>query len=59
MQGILTDGKRLSTVDLLVPTNSDQLLLIMEIFFTFSTKHASLMRRSTVLSHPFQLVFLG
>jgi hypothetical protein len=39
----------LSTVDLLVLTGLDQLLFILKIFFTFFTKQATLMRRSTVL----------
>jgi hypothetical protein len=44
---------RLGTVDLRV----DQLLFIMKISFTFFTKQTALMRRSTVLSLPPQLVF--
>jgi hypothetical protein len=49
---------RLSTVDLLVLTSSDQLLLILKILFTFITIQATLMWRSTVQSlHP-RLVFL-
>ncbi len=67
-QGTLTEGKdqtgnpywsgRLSTVDLLVLTSLDQLILLLKILFIFFfTKQATLMRRSTVLSLPFQLVF--
>ncbi len=49
---------RLSTVDLLVLTSLDQLLFILKILFTYVTKQAAtLMRRSTVLSLPLQLVF--
>ncbi len=48
---------RLGTVDLLVQTSIDPLLLILKILFTFFTKQATLMRRSIVLSVPFQLVF--
>ncbi len=48
---------RLSTVDLLVLTGLDQLLLIVKILFTFFTNQATLMRRSTVLSFSLRLVF--
>jgi uncharacterized protein YjbI with pentapeptide repeats len=44
---------RLSTVDLLVLTSLDRLPLILQTFFIFFTKEATLMRRSTVLSFPF------
>jgi len=47
----------LRTVDLLVPTSKDQLLFILKILFTFFTKQAMLMRRSTVLSLPVEIVF--
>jgi hypothetical protein len=43
---------RLSTVDLLVLTSLDELLFILKILLTFVTKHATLMRRSTVLNLP-------
>ncbi len=46
--------RKVSTVDLLVLTSLDQLLLIQQTFFTYLP---SLMRRSTVLSPPLQLVF--
>jgi hypothetical protein len=45
--------------DLLVLTSLDQLLLIMKILFMCLTKQGILMRRSTVLSLPFQFVFPG
>jgi hypothetical protein len=48
---------KLSTVDLLVLTCLDQLIVIMKILFPFFTKRATLMRRSTVLSLPHNLVF--
>jgi hypothetical protein len=48
---------RLSTVDLLVLTSLDQLLFILKILFAFLETLATLMRRSTVLNHPLQLVF--
>ncbi len=48
---------RLSTVDLLVLTSSDQLTFMLKILFTCAAKQATLMRRSTVLSLPLQLVF--
>ncbi len=48
---------RLITVDLLIRTSLDQLLLILKISFTLFTKHATLIRRSTVLRHPLRLVF--
>jgi len=50
--------ERLSTIDLLVLTSFDQLLLIMQTLFTFFTAQVTLMMRSTVLSLPLQLVFL-
>jgi len=46
-------GIRLSTIDLLVLTGSYQLLHALKIVFTFFTKQATLMRRSTVLSLHF------
>ncbi len=49
---------RLSTVDLLVLTSLDQLLLMMQTLFTFFTKQATLMRNLTMLSLPLQWVFL-
>jgi len=45
-------GGRLSTVELLVLTCLDKLLFILKISFTFSSKLATLMRSSTVLSLP-------
>jgi hypothetical protein len=48
---------RLSTVNLLVLACLDKLLFILKISFTFLTKQATLMRRSTVLRLPPQLVF--
>ncbi len=39
----------LSTVSLVVLTSLDQLLLIMKMLFSYFTKQATLMRRSTVL----------
>ncbi len=50
---------KLSTVDLLVLTSLGQLVFILKLLFSFVTKYAALMRRSTVLSLPLQLVFLG
>ncbi len=50
---------RLSTVDLLVLTSLDQLIFILKILFTFITKQLTLLRRSTVLCLPLQLVFPG
>ncbi len=52
----LTEGGRLSTVDLLVQTSLEQLLLI-EIFISLFSKQAILLRRSTVLSLLLELVF--
>jgi len=49
----------LRTVDLLVQTTLDPLLFILEILIFFHTKQATLKRRLTVLSLPFQLVFPG
>ncbi len=59
----LTDGmepslkETLSTVDLQVLTSLHLLLLIMQAFFPFFTKQATLMRRSTVPSLPLRLEF--
>jgi hypothetical protein len=50
---------RINTVDLLVLTSLDQLTSKSKKCFTFATKQDTLMRRSTVLSHPLQLVFPG
>ncbi len=41
---------RLSTLDLLVLTTLDEVLLILQTLFTFFTKQATLMRRCTVVS---------
>ncbi len=41
---------RISAVDLHVLTSSDQILLILKIYFYFLRKHGILKRRSTVLS---------
>jgi hypothetical protein len=49
----------LSTVDLLVLTSLIQFIFILKIVFTCFTKQATLMRRSTGLSLPLQLVFPG
>ncbi len=57
--GALAERERFSTVDLLVLTSLDQLLLTLAKLFSFLTKQATLMRRSTVLSAPLQLVFPG
>ncbi len=50
---------KLTTVDLLELTSLDQLLLILKTLLTFFTKQDTLMRKSTVLSFPLQLVFLA
>jgi hypothetical protein len=47
----------LSTVDLLVLTSLDQLGFKLKILFSFFTKQATLLRRSTVLSLTPQVVF--
>ncbi len=51
----------LSTVDLLVPTRSDEVLLLLNNLFLllFFLQKAILMRRPTVLNLPSQLVFRG
>jgi hypothetical protein len=49
--------ERLSTVGLLAVTGLDQLLFVLKILFILFTKHATLKRRSTVLSLPLQLGF--
>jgi len=43
---------RLSRINLLVLTGLDQQLLILQTLFSFLTKQATSMRRSTVLSLP-------
>jgi len=45
------------TVDLHILASLDQLIFVLKVLFTFFTKQATLMRRSTVLSLPPQLVF--
>jgi hypothetical protein len=55
---VLRGGEAL-TVDLLVLTSLDQLIFILKILFSFLTKQATLMRRSTVPSLPPQLEFPG
>jgi hypothetical protein len=50
--------RRLSTVDRLVLTCLDELLLLLKTLITFFTKLCTLMRSLTVLSLPLQLVFL-
>ncbi len=50
---------QLSTIDHLVLISSDDLFSILNILFTFVKKQSALTRRSTVLSLPLQLVFLG
>jgi hypothetical protein len=49
--------KALQSVVLLVLTTLDQLLFVLKMLFTFVTKQATSIRRSTVLSLPIQLVF--
>jgi hypothetical protein len=49
----------ISTIGLLVRTSLDQLLILLKILFAFLTKQAILIWRSTVLSLPLQLAFLG
>jgi hypothetical protein len=56
-QGTLTDGGRPNTVDLLVLTSLVQLIFIFRVLITFITKQATLIRRSTVLILPLQLLF--
>ncbi len=48
---------RLSTVDLLVITSLDQLIFILKILLNFFAKQATLVRRPTVKTLPFQLGF--
>jgi len=50
---------KLSTVGLLVLTTKDPLILMLKILITFFTKQFTLMRRSTALNLPLQLVFRG
>jgi hypothetical protein len=50
---------RNSTIELLVLTSSNQLLLLLKVYFSFFTKQAILTRRSTVPSLPFQQEFTG
>jgi hypothetical protein len=44
-EAYLKGKSRYSTVDLLVQTSLDQLLLILKIFFTYLTKQCALFRR--------------
>jgi hypothetical protein len=48
---------RITTVDRLVLTSLDQLKFTLKILFNFVTKQATLTRKPTALSLPFQLVF--
>jgi hypothetical protein len=48
---------RASTVYLLELTSLDQLVFILKVLFFLFDKQATLIRRSTVLSLPLQLVF--
>ncbi len=57
VQGTLTEGEKLSTVNLLVLTSLDQLIFILKILFTVVTRQADIKRRSTVPSLPFLLAF--
>ncbi len=58
-QGTLIEGGRINTVDLLTQTSWDWLLLKLKTLFTFFTKQATSMRRSSVLSLlPFQVRLL-
>ncbi len=43
---------RISTIDLLELISLDELILILKIIFTFGTKQATFMRRSTEQSVP-------
>ncbi len=52
-------GGRVSSVDLLELSSLDELIFILKIIFSFVTKHATLMRRSTVHSLLAKLVFSG
>jgi hypothetical protein len=53
-QGTLSEGE--DSVQL-TPTSLDQLIFTLKILFTFFTKQATLMRRSTVMNLPLWLVF--
>ncbi len=55
-QGILNEWEGSVQLTSLLITNLDQLILILKILFTFVTKQVSLIRRTTVLSLPFQLL---
>jgi hypothetical protein len=48
---------RISTVDLFVLNSLDQLLFTLKLYLSIFTKQPIIMRRSTVLSLPLQLVF--
>ncbi len=51
--------ERLGTADLLVLASLNEFLLVLKILFSLYPKRATLMRRSTVVSFPPKLVFLG
>jgi hypothetical protein len=53
-QGILNEREKISTVDLLVLTSSDQLVFILRLYLSLFTKQLDLKRRSIVQSLPFQ-----
>jgi len=51
--------ERTSTLDLLVLTSLDWLIVMFKILITYVAKQDTSMRRSTVLSLPLRLVFHG
>jgi hypothetical protein len=51
-QGILAEVERICTVDLIVLTSSDQLLLALILIFLYKTSYLS--ERSIILSLPLQ-----
>ncbi len=55
--GILAEGEGSVTIDILAQTSLDPLIFKLKKLFTLVTKQATLIRRSTVLSLPLQLVF--
>jgi hypothetical protein len=56
---LLTKGEGLIQLTSLYVTNMDQLILILNILFSFFTKQATFTRRSVVLRLPLKLVFLA
>ncbi len=57
LSAVILNREPFCTVDLLELTSLDKLIFKLKILINFITKHFTIMRRSIVLSLPFQLMF--